>query len=599
MKINNWKFPMKIGNLIYSFYCNYVYDAIKESDLNIFYSPTTEFLSQLILNRKFYPIKKFFYEINTEKIEIFDCTINLIDDAADWLESTQIILDRIEKLKIVKICLLFDNSTEILNNNSNKISLIFNKIGEKFGKFLQELRIHFSSSKLLERKSNFGVENLIQNCKNLKIFEFDGMFHFDRKIFKDLNGLIHSKDSLEELYLSISFVSGERETANLFQIFTNLRILSINSVDSCDGKIVKEILCNLTKSKIEELEIFVEDHEECFSQEIQLTLKNFPSIKNLHFSRFKNLYYLSDNHLDDDQSDESNNEKLKILKLTSVEFEYLERIVELFKNSNKLSRLEINYIRYIDEFTNNLINDLAKLSKNTKITLDIPIDNKEDCKNIEKMLNQCRDVELYLVFHLGAFYTGDGLECLMRGIESTISCKIKQLNFNDFPLQTMNYNLGNVFKSQCNLEVIDLSLSWIDEIFDEICSALSNSAETLKELNFTSCNLGVEHGVSLENLLKNCKNLECFTMRKNKIIPEDNILNGLKVSQTKLKDLEITFSYENFDKIVNFSKNFRQIRRFFIDFRYKQLTEQDLERLSRIFFSFRFYVSNLCYCWEN
>ncbi|CAD5126625.1 unnamed protein product [Dimorphilus gyrociliatus] len=189
----------------------------------------------------------------------------------------------------------------------------------------------------------------------------------------------------------------------------------------------------------------------------------------------------------------------------------------------------------------NICNGLEKSSSTLKELNFSDCDLTEKlCKPIEKLLNECCQIEL---FNISDNRLGTGIQNICNGLEKS-SATLKELNFSNCDLKGENWDFFEIqMRKFCNLEVINLKNNKkIGNGFLSICSGFANSGTTLKEINLSNCNITKSYCSSLQILLSLCSSLEIIDLSLNSCMGKglSDIINSLKRSSKTLREISLS-----------------------------------------------------------
>ncbi|CAD5126338.1 unnamed protein product [Dimorphilus gyrociliatus] len=182
----------------------------------------------------------------------------------------------------------------------------------------------------------------------------------------------------------------------------------------------------------------------------------------------------------------------------------------------------------------NILNDLFKQD----ITL------KKNCDELKEFLNKKIEFELLNDFSLN--YSLENMDYIQRFVKGGRKLQFSAKCKTD---KEINYAI-EMIHSNSDVESIDLSCNKKlgDDKFSKIFQQLYKSSTVLKELKCSNCDLSENNMEAIENLISNCSNIEKINISKNsnKGTGISKIVHGLFNSSNSLK--ELNFSFCDLDK---------------------------------------------------
>lgn len=162
-----------------------------------------------------------------------------------------------------------------------------------------------------------------------------------------------------------------------------------------------------------------------------------------------------------------------------------------------------------------------------------------NCIEIGKFLNYCQSIKEIELFNNrsmnnGLIYVFDGI-CQSSSVLNVLN--LSSCNLNESHCKQLKALLENC----SNIQLFNISYNKnCGNGFTDICQGLIKSGEKLKKVFMVNCDLNEEQGTNVGKLLESCSSIQIFTIAFN---PDMNngsahVINGLKRSQNTLKNVD-------------------------------------------------------------
>ncbi|CAD5118051.1 unnamed protein product [Dimorphilus gyrociliatus] len=224
-----------------------------------------------------------------------------------------------------------------------------------------------------------------------------------------------------------------------------------------------------------------------------------------------------------------------------------------------------NGLLYICEGVESFVNSLKRINFNYCQF------NNHQCYFIKNLLLTCSNLE---VIDLGQNRNmgDDGLQEICQSLEKSSNC-LKEINFYCCNLNEKQCNsIGKLLMNCSKIELINLAWNFnMENGLNNICNGLSHSVNSLTVLNFALCNLKEKSCSLIENLLKSCCNIEKINLSENKEMGKGLILicQSLEKSANSLKDIDLSLCDLSQDQCISIGcllKNCRRIETINLEF---------------------------------
>lgn len=222
----------------------------------------------------------------------------------------------------------------------------------------------------------------------------------------------------------------------------------------------------------------------------------------------------------------------------------LEKAIFSIGESKDISHLLINNLGMKTKEFDKLIEELMQ-SSNFLEKLEFKNCNlkKENYEKISGILKNCKKIKC-LCF-VNEKQLTEGFHYLNQSIKSSnISKTLKEITLNYCELMSNDVNNLKSFLSNCsNLEKVDLSGNvGLRSNFCEISKSLLNSTNSLKSLLFSTCEIEFNGLVEIGKLLLNCNQIEKIDLSYNSLGMENFhlICHSLKNSKDSIKEMNFS-----------------------------------------------------------
>lgn len=571
LKSYKWKIPSLICDFVYKFYIESTYER-KEDDLKLFTLPSF-LISNLDIDINLFKYPEFFSEINTELIRKINLNLYL---SIDWISNLENLLKRIKNLEVLNV---YFNSPSINDNDLNcKIMIAFQLFDQYLTGKLSKLNISLWNCLTGKKYILNEIKEFLQNCKNLKVFHFRFlMFHDDSNF---LNVFKLPKD-LEELKLEYVRAEKVEDIKNFFYNFNCLKTVILPTYLADTNEAFPALIKGLSSSKLTLTQLQIMLPSQTPFESIKDVIMNFKLLKKLQFYSslldFENLR--KDNSMEFDISG---------FRLDPSQLKFL---IDLLQNCKMMDELTLNCIDF-DKFTDNrsfeLIQHLSKFSKRLHIFLNLYIKSEFNMKGLKYLMN----LGNHFFYSLEVRFFHPPNDSILIELEESLSFEniIKFHIDASISFKYINkFNMANFFGKFSKLETIEISYGSIENIFDDICLGLQNSVNTLKNIGFKFCYLKERSQPHFENLLRNCKRLERLLLENNVEILTENIMDAIAISNETLLELSISSSEENLQYIPDFLRKFQKRNDFYITFPQKSKDKFPKEKFFQFFPHHDFY----------
>lgn len=420
--------------------------------------------------------------------------------------------------------------------------------------------------------------------------------------------------NLQELIILIPNLSKPQQVYDFFNSFKALKTVSIDFERGCTEKKIFSTLNGLlnSKSTLEKLEILSGHHEyfpdsftdpeSLLSLELfKFCLNNFKSLSKFYFSP-----RIIPNHFEEmlkgeksDREREREEEKLFTFKLTSslVKMEQLEDIIKVIKNVEKhpdeLILGAIDLLNFTVDSFYKIFNDLSKLIKRTQIITKVHSGDVQTFQHIQETLENWKNIDFDIKVEFNRDVYVNDLSVIN---EKNMPFKqIKQLKFVYMEIYSEELNFRMFLENFCNLQSVSFCFSGIYEVFNDACSALMQTTNNLKELEFSYCSLREENRNCFENLLKNCIKLEKLKLVRTSFLSNEESFQIIE--NLNLTSLEIDLEFKMKFNLVNFVRNLKKIKLLAFIFLIS-VTEEEIDEISDLLYNFYYHKYRHTHKWE-